>query len=162
VKLKQYSHFTVRSQTLSPDELTELFALEPDIAEVRGSRISETPDRKPVPRTHLWIVECRDGKLSVDDQISAILKRLAPAREAIRRLVMEHDDANATLTVARFFGGGEGEEQVTYHSDDRRKDVLPFGWYLSDQALKFLSDVGAYLNVDEYDMQDGGGETPSV
>lgn len=162
LKLRQYSHFTVRSQTLTPDALTELLGVEPDITKVRGSGHPEPPDRKPVPRAHMWTVECRDGKLSVDDQIKAILERLVPAREAIRKLVVENDDANATLTIARFFGDEEGEEQVTYWRDDPRTDVLPFGWYLDREVIDFLSYVRAHLNVDEYDMLDDGGEDVEV
>jgi hypothetical protein len=156
MKLKQYTHFTVSSQTLTPDELTQLLGVEPDTTRVRGSRVPETPDRKPVPRAHMWDVACREYKLSVDDQIGSVLKRLAPAREAIRKLVTEHGDANVTLSVARWFGGEEGEEQASYSSDDPREDVRLFGWYLDDEVIDFLSYVGAHLNVDEYDMQDDG------
>lgn len=53
----------------------------------------------------------------------------------------------------------EGVEQVTYWSDDPRTGVLPFGWYLDDEVIDFLSYVRAHLNVDEYDMLDDGDET---
>ena len=158
MKLKQYTHFTVRSQTLTPDELTQLIGVEPDKTTLRGSRVAETPERKPVPRAHMWDVECREYKLRVDDQIDAVLKRLTPAREAIRKLVIEHDDASARLSVARFFGDDEGEEEISYGSDDPRQAVRLFGWYLDREVLDFLSYVRADLDVDEYDLQDDGDE----
>jgi Domain of unknown function (DUF4279) len=154
LKLKQYTHFAVRSQSLTPDELTELLGVQPDMTEARGSRVLQSVPGKPVPRAHMWDVECRDYKMSVDDQIGSVLKRLAPAREAIRKLVMEQDDANTVLSVARWFGDDDGVEQVTYWSDDPREDVLPFGWYLRREVLIFLAYVGAGLSVDEYDMLD--------
>jgi hypothetical protein len=157
LKLKQYSNFTVWSQTLTPDELTKLLGVEPDETRVRGSRWPEASGRKPVPRSHMWTVACRDGKLNVTDQIESVVRRLAPAREAIRALV-EQEDATAMLTVARFFGDDEGEEQVTYWSDDPRVDVLPFGWYLDSSVIDFLSYVRAALNVGEYDMLDDSAE----
>jgi hypothetical protein len=157
MKLKQYTHFTVRSQTLTPDEMTQLFGVQPDATQLRGSRVQSVPG-KPVPRAHMWDVECREYKMSVDDQIASVLKRLGPARDAIRKFVTEHDGANATLSVGRWFGGDEGEEQISYWSDDPRQDVVLFGWYLNDEVIDFLSYVRAHLNVDEYDMQDDGSD----
>jgi hypothetical protein len=119
MKLRQYVEFGVRSETLSPEQLTERIGVEPDKVVVMGSR-RQLP--RPVPRSHRWIVRCDSAQLS----------------------------------VGRWFGDDDGEEEVGVvkgaDGSTLREGVWLYGWHLDREVLEFLVDIGADLDVDEYDM----------
>jgi Domain of unknown function (DUF4279) len=164
MKLLQYSHFVVRSTTLTPDQMTQRFGMEPDETRLMGSRHPGRPNatvpslRKPVPRTHMWDVRCEERNLNVGAQIEKVLERLGPSREPIREAVSAGDVA-ATLSVARMFGDEDGDNEIGLIVDEDGKTVRErvwlFGWHLDASSLEFLTYVGAELDVDEYDMLGG-------
>jgi Domain of unknown function (DUF4279) len=153
VRLRQYVYFSLWSDSITPDELTARIGIEPDCIHVRGSRF---PGPNPVPRHHMWEVRCDEHNMKMDAQIESVLGRIAPAQEAIREVITEHDDVSGRLKAGRFFGDEKGDAPiVTRRADGEIVDTGSiFGWGMSVEALGFLAHVGAYLDIDEYDMLD--------
>lgn len=152
MKLRQYVKFGVLSDTLDPGQLTSRIGVQPDEVRVKGSR-HELP--KPVPRSHWWIVRCDTRKVDVGAQVADVMARVTPARAALREL-LAGGDAEAQLSVVRWFGDDDGDEEVGFvggpDGSILREGVSLYGWHLDHDVLEFLADIGADLDVDEYDM----------
>jgi hypothetical protein len=154
MKIRQYVYFKIRSETSSAQDIAACIGLAPDRELVRGSR-TESPPR---PAKHAWEIHCQEPSLRIDQQIEQIVSRLDPYRAAIRSLVRDGDDADATLQAVRYFGvylaETEGEEEAQPTRDDDL-EKLPgqhqlLGWHLSHSVTAFLVDVNAELDFDEY------------
>ncbi len=84
-----------------------------------------------------------------------MMARITPVRATLRGLVAG-GDASAQLSVVRWFGDDDGEEEVGVvkgaDGSTLREGVWLYGWHLDREVLEFLVDIGADLDVDEYDM----------
>ncbi len=149
--VEQYVYLGLRSDALTPDEITAAVGLVPDRVEGRGSKHPE----HDIPRAHLWAVECRGADSGVDELIDRLLVRVTEAAEAVRRLV-DAESVSAVIQVVREFSpqapegrGGPGP------SDQEGADAPPssgvLGWHLDRRVVAFLHASGAELDVDEYD-----------
>jgi hypothetical protein len=150
VRIRQYVYFGLVSATFSAAEVTARLLMEPDAVVVRGARRQHPPS----PACHAWKVICADPGLTVDEQLSALVARLAPVREPLVALAEEiaGPDGGAVMRVVRDFDAADGEVETTNHWLERlagRQHQL-LGWALDRAVLRFLLDVGADLDVDEY------------
>lgn len=126
--------------------MAKVIRLDPDEIAVRGSRQNTIP---PVPRHHMWQVNSRSPESRLDDQIRHLTDRLRPCQEGIRNLL---DDLEAG--EADSFGAG-GALQIVRYLDDPGGEADGWqhrllGWGLERHVLRFLADVGARVDVDEY------------
>ncbi|HEX8867624.1 MAG TPA: GNAT family N-acetyltransferase, partial [Lentzea sp.] len=129
------SYFAIKSLTVSAAEMTRRLGLEPDEVLVRGSRDAE----HDVPRVHAWKIVRRSAE-TVGDQIQHLVDRLLPIRDELVRLTAD-SEIDAVVQVVRYFNddGEAGSEDA------------PVGFGLVPQTVAFLSDVGAWIDFDEYD-----------
>lgn len=110
----------------------------------------------------MWRVKCDDRDLRLNGQIANVLARLQPYRDKIvvlkEELRVEQPVGTLRLGVVRYYDDDEGEEESereTVDPDGTVWERLPgqhqlLGWGLDSEALTFLHDVGAVLDVDEY------------
>jgi hypothetical protein len=139
MRIRQYVYFALRSRELSATEMATRLGLEPDEVLLRGSR---QPD-PPVPVSHAWKIVCR----------------LTPYTEKIAELAAElttreGEQSGARLSVVRYFGSDDGEEEEPSGPADPFQK-LPgqhqlLGWTLSRETMRFLLATGSSLDVDEY------------
>lgn len=132
-------YFSLRSDDLSPDQISEAIGLSPDSERWKGSRDGM------IPRAHAWNIEPRlDPDLVGCDVLevaaAAIAERLQPHVGRIRALV-DAGSVCATLQYVRTFTPGE-----LAHSS--------IGTGLDAAAIAFLAALGANLDIDEYDEVD--------
>lgn len=149
MRIRQYAYFSLRSEDVPPDEITERIGINPDRVALRGSRIQDPPR----PAAHLWEVRCDEPGLTVTEQVAHVIARVGPKRSAIRALVDSSAQISAWLQVVRYFDADDGEEEASTVIGDLEK--LPgqhqlLGWHLSADALDFVRDVHAEIDVDEY------------
>ncbi|MBQ0892879.1 DUF4279 domain-containing protein [Micromonospora sp. U56] len=155
MRVHQYVYFSLRSDYIPADEIAARLGTEADEIRVKASR-RENP---PAPRCHAWNVVCRDGGLTVDEQIDRVIDRLQPLTDQIAALAREIDASEgecraATLQVVRYFNDDDGEEENP-QPDGTDLVRLPgqhqlLGWHLDRRVLEFLHHTGAELDVDEY------------
>jgi len=155
MRVRQYVYFSLRSDYIPADEITARLGMEADEIRVKASKRVNPP----LPRCHAWNVVCRDGGLTVDEQIDRVIDRLQPLTDQIAALAREIDasegeSAAATLQVVRYLNDDDGEEESP-QPDGTDLVRLPgqhqlLGWYLDRRILEFLHHTGAELDVDEY------------
>lgn len=128
--------------------MARAIGLDPDEVAIRGSRRNTVP---PVPRHHRWQVNGRTPESRLDDQIQQLIDRLRPYQERIRRLLGDlrtdgvDSGAGGALTVVRYLDDPDGEADGWQHR--------LLGWGLEQHALRFLADLGATVDVDEYGQE---------
>lgn len=155
MRVDQYVYFSLRSDHMPVREIAGRLGMEPDEISVKASKRVDPP----VPCVHAWRLVCRDGGLTLDEQIDRLIERLEPFADEIAALAREIDASEGegitgTLQVVRYFNddGGEGESPQPNGTDLVR---LPgqhqrLGWHLDRRVLEFLHRTGAELDVDEY------------
>ena len=148
LRIRQYVYFTVVSSFVAAAEMATVIGLAPDRATVRGSRRSTEP---PAPRYHAWDLVCDDRGMQVGEQLEQLIGRLRPYRSRIRKLVddlqaREGDMAGAKLQVVRYLDDEDGEADGWQHR--------LLGWHLTEDVLRFVLDLGAEIDVDEYGQDD--------
>jgi hypothetical protein len=132
-------YFSLRSDDLNPDQISEAVGISPDSEMWKGSRDGE------IPRANGWYVEPSlnpdlIGCDVLEEAAAAIVLRLAPYVDRIRSLV-DTGAVRATLQYVRTFTPGE-----LVHSS--------IGTGLDSEAIAFLAAAGANLDIDEYDEVD--------
>ncbi|MEW2522606.1 DUF4279 domain-containing protein [Actinacidiphila alni] len=147
--LHQYVCFALYSPRASADAMTSRLGITPDEVTVRGSRFTEPA---MVPVHHSWEIVCREPALRVDEQITCVLDRLQPHTDRIADLAgrLAGTGGGAVLHVVPYFN-----DEDAPRSDAAEAPNL-FGRHLDRATLDFLGATGAELDVDEYDMADGG------
>ncbi|KAB1119124.1 DUF4279 domain-containing protein [Micromonospora aurantiaca] len=143
MRVHQYVYFSLRSDHMPAHEMAARLGLEADEMSVKASK-RENP---PVPRVHAWRVVCRDGGLTLDEQIDRVIGRLEPFADEIAALAREIDASEGegitgTLQVVRYFNDDGDAEESSQHQ--------LLGWHLDRRVLDFLHRTGAELDVDEY------------
>ena len=162
MQIRQYVYFSIGSETITADEMTNWLGLQPDRATVRGSKRTEPT---LIPIWHGWRIYAAEHNAAVGDQIDQVIDRLRPYQDAIRALVTDlGSSGGAVLQVVRHFNDPEGEEEHPKTFGQLQK--LPgqhqlLGWHLDRDTLAFLLAIGASLDVDEYDMAPGQASRPA-
>lgn len=161
MRIRQYAYFGIRSQTLTPADITGRLGVEPDEVRIMGSR----KGRLPASRHHFWRVVSKRPGLTVAEHLDALLDRLGPFAGAIGDLAEEIILASpesvhlgSVLQVVRFFDDEDGEEEelsVVDLPDGTELTKLSgqhqlLGWRLAPNVIDFLSTTRAVLDVDEY------------
>jgi hypothetical protein len=148
MKIAQYVYFGISSDTLVAEEIAQRVGLTPDSSRVRGSRNADPPR----PRHHLWAVECRGRGMDVQQQTAEVMERVMSRREKIRDLV-KSGEAKAWLQIVRSFNAADGEEEEITEDGDLVKlsgQHQLLGWHMDGATVRFLVDVGAEIDCDEY------------
>lgn len=156
VRIRQYCYFSLSSPAMPATVMAERLELQPDDVMIRASRNLDPPR----PQHHSWKVVCNEAGLTVDEQVNRLVARLAPHTEAIASLAREleardgSESAGAHLQVVRFFDDEEGEEEELSPPEADFQKLAGqhqlLGWHVDLEVLKFLLEVGAELDVDEY------------
>lgn len=153
VRVRQQAYLLVKSESLSPTEISALLGLEPTEAKVMGSRDPVLV----VPRCHLWKFAMGiDDASPLEDNLKAllaVLRRHAAAFKAIR----DHEATTTWLVIVRHFdAGNEDFDEATYGLNPtggvvRLGGQHPFlGWSLQPEDVELLSSCGLGVDVDEY------------
>jgi len=162
MQIRQYVYFSIGSETMTADEMTNRLGLQPDRATVRGSKRTEPT---VIPIQHGWSIYAAEQNAAVGDQIAQVIARLRPHQDSIRALVADlGSSGGAELQIVRRFNDPEGEEEHPETFGELQK--LPgqhqlLGWHLDRDTVGFLLAVGASLDVDEYDMAPGQASWPA-
>ena len=146
MRVEHYAQFVVRSHALSPDEIRHRLGMSPDAVQVKGSRHTGAP---PIPPTHTWSIQSDLGRLApsrsrdepwipLSAQVDQIVDRLMPIEEALKELCSVNQ-TSCTLELVRY-----------YYEDPA--DEANLGLHLNSRVLRFLHNVGAEIDVDEYDL----------
>ena len=131
-KVRQYCYFWLASEVVTAGRITELLGLEPDRIAAMGSRRTSP---RAVPAAHRWEINCRThGR--IDEQVSTVLGRIAPAADRVRALV-DGGDVDAGLMMVRWF-------------DDPDGGYGAMGWWLTREQIQLLARMGATVESDEY------------
>jgi hypothetical protein len=149
MKIRQYTYFGIRSGQVHPDEITARLGLVPDRVALRGSRVEDPPR----PKAHLWVVGCDAPGLTVTEQLEQVIARVNVKREAIRELIESSDETAAWLQVVRHFEADDGDAEgvpVAGDVEERSGQHQLLGWHLSAEALDFVREVHAEIDIDEY------------
>jgi hypothetical protein len=154
VRIRQYAYFIVKSEVLTPAEITALLLLEPDEIRPMGSRHKGPP---PVPRAHVWTLRSGVSDQSgLEAHFDALLPRLHPAAAAIMAAAAAGQITATLSVVRRFSDGAEDFDESTYGIEpgsafERLSGQHPFlGWGLDSEAIAFLGTSKIGLDVDEY------------
>lgn len=131
-KVQQYCYFWLASEAVTAEQVTEHLGIEPDRTSVMGSRRTAP---RVVPAAHRWEIRCEThGR--IDEQVSAVLARIAPAADRVRDLV-DRLDVAAGLMMVRWFDDPEGGYNA-------------MGWAMSAEQIQLLARMGATVESDEY------------
>jgi hypothetical protein len=152
VRVRQRAYLSVKSETLSPPEISELLGLEPTEAKAMGSS-----DSVHGPRCHLWSLASRVGQAApLQDHLDALLPILRSHKDAFLA-VGGQESTMIDLVVVRYFDDGEEEfDEATYGLNPDEEVVRlsgqhPFlGWALESGDIELLSACGVGLDIDEY------------
>lgn len=153
MRISQYAYFGILSDNYSPEDISRLVGMAADDSQVKGSRRADPP----VPVCHQWKIVVTERNRGIDEQLSEIVARLAPAVTRISRLVGE-EECTATLQIVRQYGDQDGEDEgwdPVVTEQGQLMEKLPrqhqlLGWHLGPEVLDFLAATGAELDVDEY------------
>ena len=100
-KLRVLVSFTIYSQTIAPDEITEKLQIQPDNTAVKGTpRRSDSPSN--IYRFHLWGLTTEDkidSNRPVHEHIDYLLDMLHPHAEYLSQL-SKHSDVRFLCTIS--------------------------------------------------------------
>ena len=147
--LLQYAAFTIYSDVVAPDRISEALGVEPDQVSWRGSRSTD-----PIlPVTNIWSVEAH-GTAHADELVAELLDRLEPLTD--RLAVLAADGAcSLGISLVRYFDTpGGSAEALSRDTDGRFTGASPEGFHLDLALLARMIALGCDLDVDEYDSLD--------
>jgi hypothetical protein len=126
-------YFWIASKSMTAQDISRELGMDPDGVSVMGSRGFLTG--APLPAEHSWRVTS-DRSARVEEQASAVLRRMAPVSAAVRRLV-DRGEVEAGLMMVRHFDDPDG------HAD-------AVSWWLTMDQVQQLAAMGAGIQSDEY------------
>jgi hypothetical protein len=135
---EQRVYFEIKSDHLTPEQVTRHLGVTPSRAEAKESRRGSRSGRLIPPR-HEWIIDSGlPETASLNDQVDAVLGRLNSACERIAELTTQGGEA--ALIIFRSFDPGPGSTRL--------------GLLLDEEAIEFLHKTGAHVWIDEYGYED--------
>lgn len=153
MRVRQHAYFLVRSDVLTPVEVTAHLGLEPDKVKPRGSRATGPPPR---PRMHIWILESgRPDTAPLDDHLDALLIRLEPYAEGISALLVT-GHTTGVVQIVRYFEIGAEDHDVIEPGprveglERLRGQHRLLGFHLDHRLLRFAGQAQIAIDVDEY------------
>lgn len=149
MRIRQYTYFAIKSRDLSAEEVEHRLRISPDRTLVAGSD-STDPLR---PAAHSWALVADEDHVTVEEQIRRLVARLQPASAAISELVSASGVATV-LQVVRYFndkaGDGPADSGVIEGMEKLPGQHHLLGWHLDAEVIRFLAEVKADFDVDEY------------
>jgi Domain of unknown function (DUF4279) len=148
MKISQYVYFALKSETILPSELARRVGFPGDREAARGTRTADPP--RPVLNT--WEIRCEERGLTVTEQVERVISRVMPRLAAIRQLI-DDGEVMAVLQIVRYLDDQDGEEEQITRVGDLEKlggQHQLLGWHLDRSVVRFLDQVDAGLDVDEY------------
>lgn len=155
MRVRQRVYLSVSSETMPPERITADLCLTPDKTSARGSKSLGPP---PLPRHHLWaLFSGLPDTARLDDQLTSLLARMAPAFEALRAMVLG-GDAQVSVQVVRYFEPGPEDSDVIEARDAKLHAGLEIlrgqhpllGFHLEAEQLARLGSLGLSIDFDEY------------
>jgi Domain of unknown function (DUF4279) len=151
MRIRQYAHFIVESETLSPEQITAILLIEPSVSR-RGSRSTDPH----IPRFNIWNYKAR-GEGRVDDLVTELVDFFEPLADRLQMLANE--GLSIGISVMRSFDDSLGVEEdfsmLTGPSDLPEHLVkLPgqhqlLGLHLDVELMRRLVALNCLLDVDE-------------
>jgi hypothetical protein len=124
----QLASFVISSDVISVEEMSEAIGSQADISLAKGAVREGARARIPA-RQSSW--EIREEAESVDEAISRLFHRLRPISEGLQRV--RASGCSAKFSVV---------QRVMPNSD--------LGFVIDKEDVRFLADIGAFLDVDRY------------
>jgi len=130
--LRQRAYLSVKSNTLSPPEISALLGVEPTEAEAMGSSDAV----RGTPRCHLWsLASGVDDADPLHDHVDALVPILQSHAEALR-IVSDHESTRVWLRIVRYFEDGEEDfDEASYGLDPDDGIVRLGGQHPSSDGL---------------------------
>ncbi|RWM73297.1 MAG: DUF4279 domain-containing protein [Mesorhizobium sp.] len=124
------SFLSIRSETLTPADISELLAMKPDREVIKGSL--RTPPR-PRPPKHGWNISCRfDDYVDLDVAIKELMLKLDGKFGSVVRLARQENDVNVSVKIA-----------IAPESE-----LVPM--FFSAETIGLLGDIGASLDIEYF------------
>lgn len=149
MRIRQYTYFAIKSRDLSAEEVEQRLRISPDRVLVAG-RNSTGLLR---PAAHSWALVADENHLTVEEQIRRLVARLQPVSAAISELASAEGVATV-LQVVRYFNDETGDEPNSSALIEGMERPAGqhhlLGWHLDAEVIRFLAEVKADFDVDEY------------
>ena len=123
-------HFTLAGYHFNPDDITRLLGLEPTSVDASGARSSLD---KPVLSSWELSTETVTEDVDVYKLTDKLIKQIEPAKEKILQVIKSH---NLSPRI--------GVVLVLSVNKDESAPEVGFG----ARTIKFLAEIGAFINVD--------------
>ena len=123
-------HFTLAGYHFNPDDITRLLEIEPTSIDASGARSSLD---KPVLSFWELSTETVTDDVDVYKLTEGLIKRIEPAKEKILQVAKSHN-LSPRLVV----------ELILSVDKDEIEPEVGFG----ARTIKFLSEIGAFINLD--------------
>ncbi|HEY6020907.1 MAG TPA: DUF4279 domain-containing protein [Candidatus Paceibacterota bacterium] len=123
-------YFALSGYHFDPDHVTRLLGIEPTSVDASGAR---SPLDKPVISSWELSTEMMTDSIDLYKMTDTIIKKLEPAKEKILQVTKSHN-LSPRIGV------------VLVLSTDKNEAVPDFGF--GARAIRFLADIGAFINVD--------------
>jgi hypothetical protein len=153
VRIRQRAYLSVKSDTLTPPDISELLGLEPTEAKARGY----SDPLRGLPRCHLWSLASGVGEAAPLRHHLDVLLPILRSHDDALRVVSGHESTIIDLVIVRYFEDGEEDfDEATYGVNPGEEFVRlsgqhPFlGWTLESAEIELLSACGVALDIDEY------------
>jgi hypothetical protein len=113
MRVRQYAHFSIKSDDLALPDITARLGTEPDEVRQKGSRRGGSVS---VPRCNIWQLNSGLPRtVHLNDHFEALAAKLLPLTDPISTLLTS-PDAHGYLVVCRVFTTGPGDDDVLAHT----------------------------------------------
>lgn len=127
---KARAHFTLAGYHFNPDDITRLIGLEPTSIDASGAHSNLD---KPVLSSWELSTETVSDDIDVYKLTESLIKQVEPAKEKILQVIKSHNLSPRIEVVL-----------ILSVDKDESEPEVGFG----ARTIKFLSEIGAFINVD--------------
>jgi len=124
-----YAELAIYGNDLDPASITELLGLLPSETWLRDEPKSIRPG--PTHEQGCWKLKTLESNCPLEDHLTVLMVQLATCKNSIRTL---SSLVNSAVEIS-----------VVVHIDDETPDIS-----LSKSAIKWISEIGAALDIDMY------------
>ena len=130
VSNKARVHFTLSGYHFNPDDITRLLGIEPTSVDASGARSALD---KPVISSWELSTETMTDNIDVYKMTDILIKKIEPAKDKILQVIKSHNlSPRIGVVLVLSVDKGETSPDVGF----------------SARAIRFLADIGAFINVD--------------
>jgi hypothetical protein len=123
-------YFALSGYHFNPDDITRLIGIEPTSIDASGAH---SPLDRPVISSWEFSSETVTDNIDVYKLTDTIIKKIEPAKEKILQVIKSHNLSPRIGVVMALSG-------------DKNVSVPDFGF--GARNIRFLADIGAFINVD--------------